>query len=461
MPRQHWLLNATENHAGLADVCAQSRAAGVSLRVLYRRRDRDAILAALPAGELASELADEGFEIPGLVIEDDAEMVFLPCAQRIEWAGLRERPLLGFRHCIQPLFATPPRLNPNHHSTGPAGWWGWRADGALARRILREPATWNDNGIDIIEVIAEWPDPPRWHSAPLSLPGADDYPVTSRPVLTLDSRVLAVISHFRCEQWLHECLTSMTQQTVPLANIVVMDDCSGAPPLSIIEQFPSVTLLSNTRNAGPERMLNNLIHATDYDGYMVQDADDWSTHDRLEVSLRGAEQSGADMVGTQEIRVDHSVERLDLGLYPPDVTRCMKQGPMHYNLHGTCLIGRSLAMRVGGFDENLSLTGDSDFTYRAWHVGRIINLPAYTLFHRIRPHSLTSHTETGYRSRARLVEDYYIKVRAIKQQKIAMAGGVPDVRVQLRKPLHFEHLCGPALTMQKSGTEGVTIAWKP
>jgi len=276
----------------------------------------------------------------------------------------------------------------------------------------------------------------------------------------MGSRVLAVISHYRCEQWLHECLASMTQQTVPLANIVVMDDCSGAPPISIVEQFPTVTLLSNTRNAGPERMLNNIIHATDYDGYMVQDADDWSTHDRLEVSLRGAEQSGAEMVGTQEIRIDHSVERIDLGLYPPDVNRCMIQGPMHYNLHGTCLISRSLVMRVGGFDENLSLTGDSDFSYRAWHIGRLINLPVYTLFHRIRAHSLTSHAATGYTSRARMLEEYYIKVRAMKQLRAVMDGGVPEFRVELRKPLHFKHLLGPELSTQRNPTAGVTIARK-
>jgi len=456
MSTKLWLLNATENHAGLAEVCVQAREAGVGLQVLHRRKDRDAI----PAGVAAIEMADEGFEIPGLVIEDDAEIAFLPCAQRIEWAALRERPLLGQRHCIQPLFATPPRFNPNHNMSGPAGWWGWRADGALARRILREPTAWNDNGIDLIEVMVEWPDPPRWQSAPLTLPGAGDYQIASPPVLTMASRVLAVISHYHCEQWLHECLASMTQQTVPLANIVVIDDCSGAPPVSIVEQFPTVTLLSNTRNAGPERMLNNIIHATDYDGYMVQDADDWSTHDRLEVSLRGAEQSGADMVGTQEIRIDHSLERIDLGLYPPDVNRCMTQGPMHYNLHGTCLIGRALAMRVGGFDENLNLVGDSDFTYRAWHAGRIINLPVYTLFHRIRAHSLTSHTATGYQSKARMLEEYYIKVRAMKQLRAVMAGGLPEMRVDLRKPLHFEHLLGPALAMQPDSTAGVTVTWK-
>jgi hypothetical protein len=459
MSRKLWLLNATENHADLAAACAQARGAGVDIRVLYRRRDRDAILAAIPA-EGTIEMADAGCEIPGFEIEDDAEIVFLPCTRRIDWADLRERPRLRHSHCLQPLFATPPPHYRRCQSIGPAGWWGWRADGALACRILREPTAWQENGIDLIEMLAEWPDPPRWQSAPLLLANANDYPVSSPPVLTPASRVLAVISHYRCEPWLHECLASMAQQTIPLAGIVVIDDCSGAPPVSIVEQFPGVTLLSNTRNAGPERMLNNIIHATDYDGYMVQDADDWSTHDRLEVSLRGAEQSGADMVGTQEFRIDHSAERIDLGLYPPDVNECMMNGPQLYLLHGSCLISRALAMRAGGLDENLRLVADSDFLFRAWHAGRLVNVPLFTTFHRIRADSLTSHAVTGHASPARLLEERYIKVRATKHLAATRAGGVPDVRVKLTKPLRFEHLLGPVLTMQSDSTAGVEIAWK-
>ncbi|MFN8643025.1 MAG: hypothetical protein U0802_15740 [Candidatus Binatia bacterium] len=45
-----------------------------------------------------------------------------------------------------------------------------------------------------------------------------------------------------------------------------------------------------------------MIAETDYDGYLFQDADDWSAHDRLALLLRAAARRGADLVGCQEGR---------------------------------------------------------------------------------------------------------------------------------------------------------------
>ena len=50
-----------------------------------------------------------------------------------------------------------------------------------------------------------------------------------RKPLTKDARVLALIPHFECEEWLDDALESLAQQTRPLDGIVVIDDASDDP----------------------------------------------------------------------------------------------------------------------------------------------------------------------------------------------------------------------------------------
>ena len=47
--------------------------------------------------------------------------------------------------------------------------------------------------------------------------------------------MLALIPHFKCEQWLDDVLASLRAQTRPLDGIVVIDDASGEPPIEIVQ----------------------------------------------------------------------------------------------------------------------------------------------------------------------------------------------------------------------------------
>ena len=72
-------------------------------------------------------------------------------------------------------------------------------------------------------------------------PGVAPQPQRERRRLTKESSVLALIPHFRCEEWLDDCLQSLLDQTRPLDGIVVIDDASDDPPLDIVERYPGVT----------------------------------------------------------------------------------------------------------------------------------------------------------------------------------------------------------------------------
>jgi hypothetical protein len=119
----------------------------------------------------------------------------------------------------------------------------------------------------------------------------------------------------------------------------------------------------------------------------------------------------------------------------------------HPLLHATSLISRALAMKVGGLDEQLNLIADVDFIARACHAGRIVNLPAFCFFRRVRAGSRTTHADTGYESPARVIEQRFMTIRASRNRELARAGREPNIFVNQKEPVGFIHHHGPKLRM--------------
>jgi hypothetical protein len=450
-----WLINATQDLSSLSELCRQAQKSKQLVHILHKAADADAVKSVVDlSNEYARsiELADSSFDFPPLPDEDAAEILFLPCVGDIDWASLQQGMPLNHVDSLQPIVTAPAAVDPVVYQIATVRWFGWRAQAKLARRILREPTAWKPGGLDLVEALQRWDSPPRWHSIAIPI-AANQVPPPVKTAMTMESRVLIVISFFKCEEWLHACLASMTCQTRPPENIVVIDDCSPAVPVGIVERFPNVTLLSTTRNIGPEKILNNIIRATDYDAYLVQDPDDWSSCDRLELSLRYAEETGADLVGTHEFTIHHPHFSLQTCTFPPDVNHAMLEGAPHCLLHCTGLFSRALVRRLGGFDENLKLAADTDFIVRAWHAGRIVNLPHFCVFHRIRTGSLTTHSDTGYKSAARTIEAKFIIIRSRRNLEAVRAGRPPTFVVQQKIPVGFVHRLGPKLRLSSEKDE--------
>jgi Glycosyl transferase family 2 len=256
--------------------------------------------------------------------------------------------------------------------------------------------------------------------------------------------ILALIPHSRCETWLRRCLNSLLQQTHPPTNIVVIDDASTPPPLSIVQDFPSVTLLTTPQQVGPYRLIQSAIEATDYDAYLFQDADDWSTVDRLETLIQTAIQHGAELVGSQEIRILEPELIAQAVGYPLDVNQALKQSPGHPLLHPTSLVTRDLVQRLGGFATRLRFGGDTEFLLRAHWVARIVNTPRYCYFRRKRPDSLTTAIDTGLDSPARQA-----LLQTLKQRAIEHYANPPEIQdlqpLQVADSIGLTYLCGPSL----------------
>jgi hypothetical protein len=263
--------------------------------------------------------------------------------------------------------------------------------------------------------------------------------------LSSDSRVCALIPHYRCEQWLGQAIESLLEQTRPPDAIVVIDDASEHPPVETVEQYPEVTLLAAAENSGPYRLVQAVIDATRFDAYLFQDADDWSAPDRLQILLSEAAATGAELIGSHEVRV--LVDQGDVipVRYPLDVNAELRDRPTAFPLlHPTSLISRTLVCRLGGFATGMRFSGDAELLRRAGHVARIINADHFGYFRRKRQGSLTLGSDTALGSPARQEVQAALAERASENAEAVTTGGVPDLRPwRTAPPVVLSHLAGP------------------
>lgn len=269
------------------------------------------------------------------------------------------------------------------------------------------------------------------------------------PILHTGSSVLAVVPHHGCEAWLGDAVASLVAQSRPLDGIVVVDDAEGDAPADIVARFPLVTLLkvAARSNVGPYRLSQQVVDETAYDGYLWQDADDWSMPQRLQRLLEAAERTGAELVGSQELRVLCREGDAVPFTYPLDVNAALEKEPTSFPLlHPTSIVSRDLMNRVGGFATGLRFSGDSEFLRRAMHVARGVNVPKLCYARRIRAGSLTTATSTGMRSPQRIVLMATLHARARANAELVALGQAPVLEpLTLAPPVRLTHVLGPPL----------------
>lgn len=267
-------------------------------------------------------------------------------------------------------------------------------------------------------------------------------------MITQQSRVLTLISHYNYNQYLDKCILSILEQTRSSDGIVVVDDCSDIIPLSIIKKYPGVSLFKTRKNSGPYAIFDRMLGALDYDAILAQDADDWSAGNRLQTLIDLAVTEKADMVGSQieVVREDVDIEAHDIRV-PKDPRQVLLQNPNRHTFYlASALISRRFAHRLGGFSTGFRFGADSEFIRRAVFAGLVVNSDRCLYFRRVHQTSLTQNQQTGFGS------DDRKKV----QQRIQQAARriVHDYRNDGKTDLHpifkiettpLEHIYGPSI----------------
>lgn len=263
--------------------------------------------------------------------------------------------------------------------------------------------------------------------------------------LTPAASVCALIPHWGCEQWLGQAIESLLEQTRPLDAIVVIDDGSEKPPVDIVARYEGVTLLGAPDNGGPYRLVQAVVDATSHDAYLFQDADDWSAPDRLEVLLATGEATGAELVGSHEVRVLADEGDVVEVRYPLDVNAALRERPASFPLlHPTSVVSGELLRRLGGFATGMRFSGDAELLRRAGHVARIVNADHAGYFRRKRRGSLTLGSDTALGSPARQAVQDVLAERALANAAQVAAGMDPELRPwRTAPPVALTHLAGP------------------
>jgi hypothetical protein len=403
----------------------------------------DVLPSRAPDGATADRSAHDTEALRGwLAGRRPARLAWLPADAALvppDWEALRTK-----TRCLLPWLPKYDLPRDRHREQPRTGPIGWLATGDLLDLVAGPHAPLGESFLPLADRIHRERLAVEIASAQVS----DDHPAppaTGAAGLHEGSRILAIVPHLRCEAWLATALASLRSQTRQPDAIVVIDDGSPVPPADIVDQFPGCTLLVAERNHGPYRLIQQVIADTDYDGYLFQDADDWSAHDRLDLLLRAAARTGADLVGCQEGRWQAG-ESAACCLFPADANRALAAAPVHALLHPTSLVSRALVMRSGGYATGLRFFGDAEFLWRSHHWGTVRNIPFVSYFRQTRADSLTGSPDTGHHSPARLRIKSDCKRRFWDTHRALGRGGHPRPEpYRTAPPVALRHVTGPRL----------------
>jgi glycosyltransferase involved in cell wall biosynthesis len=208
-------------------------------------------------------------------------------------------------------------------------------------------------------------------------------------------------------EFLAQAVDSILTQTHADLTVVVVNDADPADPWAAIDGIDDPRLVRFELGSHRGRYYADevVLRATESAYFAVQDADDWSSPDRIERSLAELQRCGADVVVSPIHVVDSrqgSVGEYVLGLErlaaPP--------GPrLRHRVNHHALFDVARLRRFGGFYSGFDVAYDSFLMNTLELLGRLAVVDRILYHRRRRPGSLTTRPMTGYDSheRARVV----------------------------------------------------------
>lgn len=173
--------------------------------------------------------------------------------------------------------------------------------------------------------------------------------------------VSVVIPCYNREKYIEAAIDSVLAQAYRPLEIIVVDDGSKDSSIEMIDRYGSTVTLIRQENAGAAAARNTGVRNTNGVFLGFLDSDDLWTGDKLAKQL--------DVMRQQpeiELVFAHAEEFISPEL-PNDVARTIhcRQGAMPARLQSTMLIRRDAFLKVGFFDESLTIGEGVDWLARA------------------------------------------------------------------------------------------------
>jgi glycosyltransferase involved in cell wall biosynthesis len=257
------------------------------------------------------------------------------------------------------------------------------------------------------------------------------------------SGITVVVAAYNGEAVIARCLESLTAQTLPPEQIVVVDDGSTDDTTSVVEsvreRWPDLVTLVRQPNGGTGVALTTGVSVATTEFVAIADQDDWFVPERLAISSALIRETGADMVGGQVIGRLGARLRFATSRFPTDAAGIAQRisAGLDPLAHITMMVRRDGFDRFGGY-RSIRRAEDLELMLRWAHRGaRLAVSPEVLAVYSFRPEFFSIDTQTRWMILTRYVREVAVLpddeipdfARWFSQQRLAPARREAIVRV--------------------------------
>jgi glycosyltransferase involved in cell wall biosynthesis len=242
--------------------------------------------------------------------------------------------------------------------------------------------------------------------------------------------VTVLIGAYDNASTLPRAIASILEQTEPRLELIVIDDGSNDRSAAVAREAigsdPRGRVLRLERNMGIARSLNEGLRAAAAPVVAIQDADDYSSPDRLERQLAAlAADPSVAVVGARMREVDAD----DRALRPRTTFASGDVGPVLLRFNpipnGSAAFRRDVALALGGYDPRYRFAAEYDLWLRIGERHRVV-----TLDEELGTRVMSRANVAARAERAQIAEAIAIRARALARRR-TLRGGSGLVRPAL------------------------------
>jgi len=238
-----------------------------------------------------------------------------------------------------------------------------------------------------------------------------------------DKHVVACIPYYKCQQYVRRAVDSLLAQTHKNLTIVVINDADfDTPPWPVLADIddPRLVRFDLQENRGPYFATEIVLRSIDAPYLLIQDADDWSHPERVEILLSKLCKEKSDFVYSTEYKFEEDrTGKINLigkiFIDSPDVNR---NGALQWKFPHHGIFRAAYLNKIGGYYGGYMTTYDLYLTHITHLIGRISFVGEPLYYYNIRKTSLTHSPESGIRSKRRqeiynVLNHKYVSIKTI------------------------------------------------
>jgi len=191
--------------------------------------------------------------------------------------------------------------------------------------------------------------------------------------------VSIIIPTYRAEQYIGETLDSISRQTHPHWEVIVVEDGPAGPSQRIVEQFARrhperrVEYSANGRNYGPSHSRNVAFAQAAGEFVALLDSDDRWFPDHLERSIRELRDAGSDLAYSTALMIEDKTDWI-IGVWGPDGNDLLdlphRLFMRNFITPSATVLRRQVLADVGPWDTDLRYCEDLSFWLRCIAAGK-------------------------------------------------------------------------------------------